>query len=293
MVDELVQGPLSAGTEKAKSPGVTPDGITPTPKAPPKSKAQAPAPEPETTGQAEPGTETKEDKPSTSKKSVTEDSFFDPSTLDEKLIPAYKQMQGAFTKKMQAMSQSKEKIEAYDNFMANPEQNLQRAAQQYGFKMVPAGQAQNPQAQTQEPFGTDWQPQTWGEVYSAMESKIVGQMMDKLSPVFQNLQTITAKSVEQQLNEIDGNWRVYEDDMTANLKSHPTLAKDVSKLYRISVPEEVLKSKYTQQALKRFEEKATSAKVQSKSSIASTTAPSNKKLSFSEAVEEAKKIIGR
>jgi ATP-dependent protease HslVU (ClpYQ) peptidase subunit len=123
--------------------------------------------------------------------------------------------------------------------------------------------------------------------------KFEEQFMGKLQPMFDSFQKVTSDNIEKQLGEIDKDWKLYEDEMTENLKIHPTLAKDVAKLYRISVPEDVLKSKYTQAALKRFEEKAASAKVQGKSSVQSSQPIQNKKMTFQESVEWAKQEVAK
>ena len=47
----------------------------------------------------------------------SEDSFFDPKAVPDALKPAYKQMQGAFTRKMQEIAQSREKVAAFDQFV--------------------------------------------------------------------------------------------------------------------------------------------------------------------------------
>src|SRR5688572_9913001 len=53
---------------------------------------------------------------------VAEDSFFDPKSIEGKpeLQAAYKQMQSAWTKKMQSVSSNKHKLEAYDRFEKDP-----------------------------------------------------------------------------------------------------------------------------------------------------------------------------
>jgi len=248
-----------------------------------------------TEGRAEPdkGTSKKEEAP---KKSVAEEGFlgdFDISTLSEEGRLAYetlnKQFKSAYTKKLESVKKDREKVEAYNNFMSNPEDNLKRAADQYGYKMVPKSQSAN-QA-TQGDGLTDWQPQTWDEVFSRFEERVSKSLMGQFKPVFDNLQNLTSTNIERQLSDIDPDWKMYEDDMMTNLKSHPTLAKDVSKLYKLSVPEDVLKNKYTQVALKKFEEKAKSSKISSKSSVSASSAPVNKKLTFSEAVDEAKRRL--
>lgn len=293
------QGPITGRGRTAPDP-VLSKGMTAEP-APAESKVTTEAvPEP-TEGRAEPaeGTSEKKEAP---KKAATEESFlgeFDISSLSEEGRAAYealnKQFKSAYTKKLEAVKKDREKIDAYNNFMSNPEQSLKTAAQQYGYKMVPMNQPAQAQANGADEY-EGWQPNTWGEVenkfFPKFEQKIMQKIMGQLSPVFENLQNITSSNIERQLNDIDPDWKLYEDEMTTNLKMHPTLARDVGKLYRLSVPEDVLKNKYTQAALKKFEEKAKSAKVSSKSSVSASAAPINKKLSFTEAVEEAKRRLG-
>jgi hypothetical protein len=291
-MDEI-QRPLS-GVKESPVESQSDAGITET--APVKETEQT-KPDSETTeGQAKPGKGQGKGKPAKAPdKPESEESFFDPSTLSEELIPAYKQLQAAYTKKTQALSKDREKIQAYDAFMSNPVENLTRAAQQYGYKLQSANA---PAAQGafggngSEPFGKDWQPQTWSEVRDAMLQVVTQGLSQKFAPLFEGMQRLTTSTVESKLNEIDSNWKMYEDEMTENLRAHPSLANDVSKLYRISVPEEVLRNKYTQAALKKYEEKAQSAKISSQSSVRSSSPPKNKKLTFSEAVEEAKRQLG-
>lgn len=298
-MDLTIQGPITAKGRTAPDPSVK--GKTTQTVPEPDVKTVPAAPEAES-GRAEPaeGTSEKKEAP---KKAAAEESFlgdFDVSTLSEEGRAAYeslnKQFKSAYTKKLEAVKKDREKVEAYNNFMSNPEQSLKTAAQQYGYKMVPMNQP----AQVQPAQGDEldsWQPQTWGEVrnrlFQEFEQKITEKLMGQLSPVFQNLQNLTASNIEKQLSEIDPDWKMYEEDMTANLKAHPTLARDVSKLYRLSVPEEVLKNRYTQAALKKYEDKAKSAKVSAKSSVSASSAPKNKKLTFQEAIDEAKRTLGQ
>jgi len=262
--------------------------------------APEPSPEISQTSPDLPEGQTQTGEPTSTPESVpekpepAEESFFDPKELPEELVPAYKQMQSAFTKRMTGLSKDREKVQAYDAFMADPVASLTQAAQQYGMRVVPMNQQAATQTDaSQEAFGQNWQPQTWDEVFQAFSTRLNDQLQKTFSPVFDNLKNLTTSNIERQLGEIDPNWKVYEDEMTDNLKAHPTLAKDVAKLYRISVPEEVLRSKYTQAALKKFEDKAASAKIQGKSSV-QTTQPSgieNVK-SFDDAVKFAKKELG-
>ena len=262
----------------------------------------APEPSPETSqtspdapeGQTQPDETTSPPESVPEKSAPAEESFFDPKDLPEELVPAYKSMQSAFTKRMTGLSKEREKVQAYDAFMANPEASLKQAAEQYGMRVVPINQATAPQTDASaEAFGQNWQPQTWDEVFQAFSGRLNQDLQKTFGPVFSNLKDLTTSNIERQLTEIDTNWKVYEDEMTENLKTHPTLAKDVAKLYRISVPEEVLRSKYTQAALKKFETKAASAKIQGKSSVQTATTSGIKEVkSFDDAVQYAKKELG-
>ena len=68
------------------------------------------------------------------------------------------------------------------------------------------------------------------------------KVQQNLAPVFQGVQKVTAHNIEKELDAVDANWRMYEDEMKTSLRDHPSLVNDVSKLYRLSVPEEVLNS---------------------------------------------------
>ena len=272
------QGPISAPKGPASD---IPEGITP--EAPEKGTS------PTAPDDAKGAAKTKgADQPKGPAKTEDTDVFFDPKDLPPELMPYHKQLQAAFTKKTQGVKQQKEKIEAYDAFMQDIPGNLQRAAQQYGFRMVPQGNPPQAGVQGNEPFTPEWQPQTYPELYNAFEQKIMGTLMQRFGPVFDNVQKLATNNVERQLSEIDPDWKVYEDEMTDNLKKHPTLAHDIPKLYQMSVPSEVLTSRAVQTALKKMETTAKSAKIQGKGTMAPTSPAKKGKPSFQQAVDEAK-----
>lgn len=211
--------------------------------------------------------------------------FFDPNSLTPELMPAYKQMQAAFTKKMQAISADRQKIEAYDAFARDPIGQMQNLASQYGYSLT-RGQAQQMIQQQQPP--QDWQPQTWDEVLDRAKTMAREEIMKELGPVFQNVQQMRAASIENQLTQIDPQWRVYEDEMRANLQTHPTLVNDVSKLYELSVPREILTSRAVQEALKKFEGKAQQSLVQGSSKTSRSEPAPPKVESFQDAVAAAR-----
>lgn len=273
-----------------QSPVTMPEGITP---AAPEPGTTAVAPE-VSTGQA-PGQPSPDTGQATSAPQAEEPTFFDPSAIAEELKPAYKQMQAAFTKKMQGLSAHKQKIEAYDQFMRDPIGQMQQVASQYGYSLTRAQAAQAVQEQQNQ--AQNWEPQSWDEVMSKAEERAEQRIMAKLQPFLGNVQKQTATNIERQLSEIDPQWRSYEDDMRSMLQQHPTLVNDVSMLYRLSVPEEVLTSRAVQTALAKFQSKTEQAKVSgtTRTSRSEPAPPDLTKMksgdAFRAAIDIAKKTI--
>jgi hypothetical protein len=231
-----------------------------------------------------------------------DDSFTDPSELPPELQAHYKRMQGSYTKKMQALSQQqqaqRQKIEAYDAFTSDPIGSVQRMAAQYGYTLSRGEAARAVQdAQAQQPSatqaGTDWQPNTWDEVLQKAEQRAEERIMRKLAPVLGSVRQMHAKTIERQLDEIDPEWRTYEDDMRQNIRAHPTLEKDVAKLYRLSVPDDVIERRATQKALKKFESKASGSRPSASTGPARTAETPAAVNSFDEAVAAAKKMLAQ
>lgn len=271
-------------------PVTMPTGITPaapavdagtTATAPDTQGGQANLSDPQQTGQAQ-------------APAVDEPTFFDPSTLSPELMPGYKQMQSAFTKKMQALSKDRQKIDAYNRFETDPSfqtQVLQQLAAQHGYQLT------RKEAQAMVQQAQDWQPQSWEEVMAKAEERAEQRVLERLQPFLGNVQKVTASNIERQLSEIDPQWRTYEDEMRSNLAEHPTLVNNVAKLYRLSVPEEVLTSKAVQQAMAKFQAKAEQVKVSgnTRTSRSEPAAPDLTKMSdrdaFNAAVQIAKQRL--
>jgi len=272
-------------SEEPQSPGAGTEGQV--------SGDPAAAPSP-ATGSAEPGQSQATGPAAVSTPATSEEpSFFDLNLLPEDqriaLAPAYKQMQGAFTRKTQEIAADKQKITEYNQFMADPVSSMQRLATQMGFTMTRA-QAQaavNDQAQQ----GQDWQPNTWGEVLSRAKQEARQEIMEELGPVLGNVQAMRAESIEKQLDSIDSNWRVYEDQMRENLQLAPALVKDPAKLYKFSVPDEVLEARATQKALARFDAKSKAAVVAGKTETSRGTPADEKVTDFASAAAAAKKKL--
>lgn len=218
-----------------------------------------------------------------------QDTFFDPKELPPELQTAYKNMQAAFTKRMQELSGHRKKIDAYDAFMADPVRQIQQVAQAYGLKLT-AAEARDVAKDAQ---AAPEQPQTWDDVYKTAEQRAIERIRKELEPFLNEVRTIKKNSIESQLTEIDPTWQQYEGQMTEMLKTHPTLARDPAALYRMSVPPEVLESRAVQKALAKMDAKAKAAKVSGASQTTKKPASGlpDRPVSFQEAVEAAKKSL--
>ena len=135
----------------------------------------------------------------------SEDSFFDPRTVPQELQPAYKQMQAAFTKKMQAIASVREKAAFADQFQQNPLDIIQRVAQQYGMRLTPAQAAAV--AQQSQPDGQQWQPNSWDEVIGRAKKEAQQEILQQLTPLLKEVQGMKQSAIERQLAEIDPTWQ--------------------------------------------------------------------------------------
>lgn len=262
--------------------------------APAAAGTTAPAPV-ATSGQGTVAAPTGTGQAATDAPAAEEPTFFDPKTLDPALQPAYQQMRGAFTKKMQELGTFKEKVAAYDAFMADPVTNLQNLAGQYGFRLTRA----EAQAALQQQGGapSEWDPRSgadppnWETVLSIAEKRAEERLLQKLGPVVQNVQNLQKQSVEAQLDSIDPEWRQYEPAMRTLLKENPALGNNIKRLYNLALLEEgVYESRALQAAQRRMQDSASAARVAGKSTTTSQPAPIQVK-SFDDAVKEAKRQL--
>ena len=222
---------------------------------------------------------------------TAEDSFFDPSTIKgTPLEAAYKQMQGAWTKAMQKTKANQHMVEAYQNFERNPQATLQQLAQAYGFQLVQHGQSNG-----QNGNNENWEPKTWDEVKTTLKGEAKTELLKELQPVlkpmFDEVKGLRKLNVEKSLDELDPQWRLYEDDMLRTLEEHPTLVKDPQKLYRMSVPEEVVTAKITKEVLAKINGKSKSAQVSGGSTTTQKPSQVQRASNFQEAVEIAQKRL--
>lgn len=215
-----------------------------------------------------------------------EDTFFDPKELDPSLMPAYKNMQRSYGKKMEEIKAQRQKVEAYDAFSKDPIGQIQAMASRLGYKLTRADAAAVADAATQS--GEQWAPQTWGEVMARAKEEVLRE----ISPMLTEIQTLKKSNIEKMLDDAAPDWREHEDEMVKLLGEHPTLAKDPVKLYRMALPPELLETRATQAALKKLQSKADAAKVGGTSTTKSpATVVPDKAVSFNEAVEIAKRQL--
>lgn len=221
---------------------------------------------------------------------------FDPKTLPPELQAGYKQMHSAFTKRMQGISQDRDLLEQAKQFLADPITGMQRMAQQYGYRLTRAEAAA---AVAQQNGQQPWDPRSgeappdWDTVMATAEQRAEAKLMQKFGPIIENVQRLQAATIEKQLDELDPQWRSYEDAMRDNLRDHPTLVKDVRKLYALSVPPEVIEARATQAALSRINRTTQSARVSGTSTARGTVAAPREVKTFADAVEAAKEQLGR
>jgi len=181
---------------------------------------------------------------------MAEESFFDPKdVIGTPLEAAYKQMQSAFTKKMQSFSGNQQAIDAYNQFMSNPQGTLQQLAQQYGYQLTQPGQQQQEE--------TEFQPQTWDEVMERARKEV----MKDLEPVIGEVQQMKKSNMETFLDNNFQDWRTYEDKMISLLNEHPTLSKNPEMLYNMALPEEVKQARAHKAALAKINGQANSSQV--------------------------------
>lgn len=207
------------------------------------------------------------------------ESFFDPKSIEGKpeLVAAYKQMQADYTKKMQGIKGNQAKLDAYSAYEKDPQGTLRKLAQQHGIKILEGTDNKEP-----------WEPKTWDEVLSEAEKRAEAKVLQRLEPMFGQVQDLKTKNMETYLDQNFSDWRTYETQMVDLVTNHPTLANNPDLLYKLAVPESVIQSRAAKEALKKIQGQASSAQVSAGSTTHKTAVKSNGPLSFNQAIEAAK-----
>lgn len=171
-----------------------------------------------------------------------EESFFDPKdVIGTPLEAAYKQMQAAYSRKNSEFSQGRQKIDAYDQFMANPEKQMQQIAQQYGYSLVKG-----------QPPSEEVSFNTWDDVTDHIGKQVRDQIMKEMDPVIGQVQDLRKQSIESIFDTKYPDWRHYESEMMDNLQKHPTLVQDPDMLYQMTVPNNVLEQRAMKAAMEKL-----------------------------------------
>lgn len=213
------------------------------------------------------------------------ESFFDPASIAGKpeLELAYKQMQAQFTKRMQAVAKDKTKVEAYDRFQSDPLGVMRQIAAQYGYQFV-----QGPPNGGGNGTPEAWNPQSWDDVMARAKELV----LEEMKPVFDEVRGLKKQNIETYMDSKYADWRTYETEMMETLRAHPSLVGDPDKLYRLSVPPEVLEARATKAAMARLQATTQQSQVSGPSTTqAPTSAAPTGPMSFQQAVEHAKKQL--
>lgn len=286
-------GRVSAkGTAPAAPPATPPapggQAVTPTP-SPSTPPTPGTPPEP---AQATPAPGDKA--PAASDGEPNEDHFTDPRNLPPELLPAFKKMQGAYTRKAQELAADRKKVDAYNAFVADPHGQVRAMAQRLGIPLAEAAAraGAEPPGPSQDGIPADWQPQGWGDVYQKFEqglsAKLEQMVSDRLGEITPVIKKLNGREIERTFDGIDKDWRNYEGVMQGLLRDHPTLVNDPEKLYRLSVPAEVQKTEALQAAMAELTKRTEAAKPGGKSAVPHATAAKPKVNSFQDAVNAAR-----
>lgn len=293
-----------------KTGGKRNPAITPPPTPPSEPASVAPSDEP--VGQSPPsGEPTSTPAATTTPAAATtpapaesESTFFDYERIKDNpdLVAAHKDMQAAFTKKMQGVSGQEQAIAAYQAFQTDPHGTLSKIATQLGYNINPIASAgATPAAPEGGGNGQvdleNFNPQNWNEVVQTigqqLTANVLQQVNQKFEPYLNSLNEVRKSTLETMLDQNCPDWRTYEDPMMENLKKHSSLVNDPEMLYRMSVPHEVLESRATQKALAKLK---TAAETQPTGGSTTTRQaplqPSGAK-GFSQAVDFAKASLAQ
>ena len=161
---------------------------------------------------------------------VQEDSVFDPSQLAPELQTQWKKMQGAYTKRMQSIAQTKNAAQIVDRFNTDPDfarQTIQQRAQQLGMTLgqpgsqpgLSNGSSKSLPPELVEAVKTNLSPELQWMAPALAASQWAGMQM-ALQPI-QEQQAQSARSTRdqqydalvEQLSSKAPGWEAHEDDM--------------------------------------------------------------------------------
>jgi len=200
-----------------------------------------------------------------------------------------KMLLGQWTQKNQALAGTRQKVEAYDAFMdgvqRDPQGTMVALQQQLGLSPMQAA------AVVEDASGGPKEYSDWSEVFADIKQEVMTDMRREFAPAMASVHKMTTQQVEGQLDAIDPDWRLYEDNIAATMRQHPTLANDLPALFRHSVPMEVQEQRATKAALQKLEKQTKAAAPATPAPVRTKGSPT-KVSSFQEAYEQAKRDLG-
>jgi|SRR3990167_880003 len=153
--------------------------------------------------------------------SKVDTTFMNPNTLPDELKPAFKKMQQAFTKGMQAIAAQREKVKLFDMFNEDPRAAVKMLAAKAGVTVVEDGVKKADDVEENE------------------TTKYIRKIVrEELVPSLEGFKKEQAQlKVQTDLAYLDSNfpdWYLYEDTMADLVSKHPTLGHDLDTLYEMS-----------------------------------------------------------
>jgi len=233
--------------------------------------------------------------------SSQENDFFDRKGYDEayEKLPdevkphvssLVKTLQGDYTRKTQALKDQRQAIEAVGLFeqgmRSDPVKTIMELAGRYGLTPEQLVATSEPR------LDAETEPQSWEEVYQRAAADAKKEVLAEIAPYIGQVQQIQSKSVEEELDQIDPNWRRYEDKMSELMQKAPGLSNlPIKDIYNLARPESEIKAEAMAEAQRQMQ-KETKAAVTHGSEPQRKTTPGTKKVeSFSDAVDVAKQIL--
>ena len=235
---------------------------------------------------------------------ASDDTIFDPQEFDRltKDLPPElqgqadalrKSLQGDYTKKTQSLSENMKKVEQFDAFMANPQAEITRIAQQLGMTITEPG-IQSADTETEVDF-SDLNPKDYNELYSAFRAKLIDEVRAEVkgtvAPVTDRFEALEKERIEKTMNAISPDWKQYESKMVSILAKHPTLKDDLKTVYEMAVGPEVLQNRATQQAIQKMKDQAKSSQIGGKSTTKQVQEETPKITNIHDAAKFAKKKL--
>ena len=227
--------------------GLAPDGSEGGQAAPDSAATEQPvaAPESPTQGQASPPDD------GTTSGNITEDStsaqsgdgLYDPESMSG--ADVHKYWQGHYTRSQQAKSDLEQRISQYQAIEQNPMPYIERFLQMNGLQVSRVGQQQ------QEPQYDEYGNEVTPQPQQQPAQQVPLEVQNALRQNQLQLQKMQMSQTIRDLNDNFPDWQDHEEAIMKNIREYPTLANDINKLYRMSVPDTVFEARFRKQTIQQ------------------------------------------